>query len=64
MQCEGVFIRNPGNPGKSAGSALRLTAEVLAENIAMLRVFEKSGLRLNAQRESGVVHVVLRLRDG
>jgi RimJ/RimL family protein N-acetyltransferase len=40
-----------------------LTAEVLAENVAMLRVFEKSGLRLNAQREIGVVHVVLRLLD-
>jgi RimJ/RimL family protein N-acetyltransferase len=38
-----------------------LTAEVLAENIAMLRVFEKSGLSFNAQRESGHVRVALRI---
>lgn len=38
-----------------------LTAEVLPENIPMLRVLEKSGLRLNAVHESGLVHIELRL---
>jgi RimJ/RimL family protein N-acetyltransferase len=38
-----------------------LVAEVLPDNISMLKVFEKSGLRISTKRESGVVHVVLRL---
>jgi hypothetical protein len=38
-----------------------LTAEVLADNIPMLRVFERSGLRLTTKREAGVVHVALQL---
>ena len=38
-----------------------LIAEVLPENVAMLRVFEKSGLHLNTKRDSGVVHVTLQL---
>jgi RimJ/RimL family protein N-acetyltransferase len=38
-----------------------LIAEVLPENVAMLRVFEKSGLHLNTKRDSGVVHVALQL---
>ena len=38
-----------------------LTAEVLPDNISMLRVFEKSGLRLSRQRGSQVVHVTLQL---
>ena len=38
-----------------------LIAEVLPENISMLKVFEKSGLRLSTQRESQVVHVTLQL---
>jgi RimJ/RimL family protein N-acetyltransferase len=37
------------------------TAEVLPDNIPMLKVFEKSGLRVSTRRESGVVHVVLQL---
>lgn len=36
-------------------------AEVLPDNAAMLKVFEKSGLRLNTKREARVVHVVLEL---
>jgi ribosomal protein S18 acetylase RimI-like enzyme len=36
-------------------------AEVLPDNIAMLKVFEKSGLRLASRREAGVVHVSLEL---
>jgi RimJ/RimL family protein N-acetyltransferase len=38
-----------------------LTAEVLASNSQMLKVFQKSGLRLGIRRESDVVHVELRL---
>jgi RimJ/RimL family protein N-acetyltransferase len=38
-----------------------LIAEVLPDNVPMLKVFEQSGLRLGTRRESGVVHVTLRL---
>jgi RimJ/RimL family protein N-acetyltransferase len=34
-------------------------AEVLPDNTAMLKVFEKSGLRLRTKRETQVVHVAL-----
>jgi len=37
------------------------TAEVLPENIPMLKTFEKSGLQMGTKRESGTVHVTLRL---
>ena len=36
-------------------------AEVLPDNAAMLKVFEKSGLSLTRKREAQVVHVVLQL---
>jgi RimJ/RimL family protein N-acetyltransferase len=39
-----------------------LIAEVLPDNIPMLKVFEKSGFRLSTRREPQVVHVSLRLR--
>jgi RimJ/RimL family protein N-acetyltransferase len=43
-------------------SGLReLVAQVLPDNTAMLKVFEKSGFGLSTKRESGVVHVALRL---
>jgi RimJ/RimL family protein N-acetyltransferase len=38
-----------------------LTAEVLAENSAMLKVFAKSGLPMRTRREGGVVHVTMAL---
>ena len=38
-----------------------LIAEVLADNISMLKVFQKSGLRLSTTREAGVAHIALRL---
>jgi RimJ/RimL family protein N-acetyltransferase len=38
-----------------------LIAEVLPENIPMLTVFKKSGLRLSTKRERGVVHITLHL---
>jgi RimJ/RimL family protein N-acetyltransferase len=36
-------------------------AEVLPENVAMLKVFERCGLAMTTRREGGVVHVTLRL---
>jgi RimJ/RimL family protein N-acetyltransferase len=38
-----------------------LIAEVLPENIPMLKVLERSGLPFSTTREPGVVHVALRL---
>lgn len=40
-----------------------LIAEVLAENAAMLTVFEKSGCPMRTKREADVVHVTLRLAE-
>ena len=43
-------------------SGLReLVAQVLPDNTAMLKVFEKSGFGLSTERGSGVVHVAVRL---
>jgi RimJ/RimL family protein N-acetyltransferase len=39
----------------------QLYAEVLPSNTAMLKVFERSGLRASSEREPGVVHVTLRV---
>jgi RimJ/RimL family protein N-acetyltransferase len=38
-----------------------LTAEVLSSNKAMLKVFDRSGLRLSTKREAGSTHVTLQL---
>lgn len=46
--------------GRSAGLK-EFTAEVLPENLPMLKVFEKSGLKMSTKREAGVVHVALQL---
>jgi RimJ/RimL family protein N-acetyltransferase len=40
-----------------------LTAEVLPENTAMLKVFERCGLAATTRREGGVVHIAMAL-DG
>ena len=37
-----------------------LTAEVLADNTSMLKVFERSGLTMITTRDAGVIHVALR----
>ena len=37
-----------------------LVAEVLTDNLPMLKVFERSGLAMNTRREGTVVHVTLR----
>ena len=44
-----------------AAGLRELIAEVLPDNAAMLQVFERSGLELRRQRESGVVHLTLQL---
>jgi RimJ/RimL family protein N-acetyltransferase len=44
-----------------AGGLKTLVAEVLAENAAMLKVFEKSGLQLQTKRDAGVVHVRMQI---
>ena len=38
-----------------------LIAEVLHENIAMLRVFQKSGLQLSKKSEAGIVQITMQL---
>jgi RimJ/RimL family protein N-acetyltransferase len=40
-----------------------LVAEVLPDNLPMLRVLDTSGLRLTTKRESQVVHVALQLSE-
>jgi GNAT superfamily N-acetyltransferase len=41
----------------------KLEADVLANNRAMLKVFERSGLPLQLGRDSNIVHVCLRLNN-
>ena len=44
-----------------AGGLEELIAEVLPDNVAMLKVFEKSGLVVNTKHEAGVVHVTMEI---
>src|SRR5262249_15854427 len=46
---------------RRAAGISELLAGVLPDNIAMLKTFEKSGLRVDTRREGGVVHVSLHL---
>ena len=39
----------------------RLTAEMLAENTPMLKVFQRCGLAMATRREGALLHVVLTL---
>jgi RimJ/RimL family protein N-acetyltransferase len=55
-----ALMRHLGAIAHGAGLK-ELTAEVLPENVPMLKVFEKSGFRSSTRREAGVVHVVLQL---
>jgi GNAT superfamily N-acetyltransferase len=55
-----ALMRHLAGLARSAGLK-ELIAEVLPENIPMLKVFEKSGLHLGIRREPQVVHVTLRL---
>jgi hypothetical protein len=38
-----------------------LIADVQPENLAMLKVFETSGLEIRTRRKAGVIHTVLQL---
>jgi GNAT superfamily N-acetyltransferase len=55
-----ALLRHLATIARAAGLK-ELVAEVLPENIPMLKVFEKSGLKLSTKREPGVVHVALQL---
>jgi RimJ/RimL family protein N-acetyltransferase len=57
----GLFMRLLTQIGREHGLQ-RFEAEVLAGNVAMLKVFQHSGLPLRKQIEDGVVHVVMDLR--
>ena len=57
-----VLMRHLAALARSAGLK-ELIAEVLPENTPMLKVFEKSGLKLATKQEDGVVHVALQLSD-
>jgi RimJ/RimL family protein N-acetyltransferase len=48
--------------GIARAAALKeFIAEVLPENVPMLRVFERCGLAMTTRRERGIVHVTLAL---
>lgn len=51
-------MRNLAAIARQAGLN-ELIAEVLGSNGAMLKVFERSGLRMNTRREGPIVHVLL-----
>jgi GNAT superfamily N-acetyltransferase len=54
-----ALMRHLAAIGREAGLR-ELTAEVLRENTARLKVFEKSGLKMRVQREGQYDHVTLR----
>jgi RimJ/RimL family protein N-acetyltransferase len=56
----GALMRHLTTIARDAGLK-EFIAEVLPDNLAMLKVFEKSGLSMRTKREAGVVHVVLAL---
>src|SRR6195256_6682940 len=74
-RAEVAFVVIDGYQGQGLGAALmrhlagiardaglkELIAEVLPENVAMLRVFKKSGLHPTTRREAGIMHVTLPL---
>jgi GNAT superfamily N-acetyltransferase len=56
----GALMRHLATIARDAGLR-ELIAEVLAENGAMLRVFERSGYPARTERSAGIVHLALRL---
>ena len=56
----GLFMRLLTQIGREHGIQ-RFEAEVLAGNVAMLKVFQRSGLPMSKQVEDGVVHVAMDL---
>jgi RimJ/RimL family protein N-acetyltransferase len=57
-----ILMRHIASLARDAGLK-ELIAEVLPDNAPMLKVFEKSGLKLQTTQEDGVVHVTLQLSD-
>ena len=55
-----ALLRHLAILARDAG-VTEFTAEVLPENIPMLKTFEKSGLKMSTKREQGTVHVTLQL---
>jgi ribosomal protein S18 acetylase RimI-like enzyme len=55
-----ALMRHLATIARAAGLE-ELIAEVLADNTSMLKVFQKSGLRIDTTHEAGVVHVALQL---
>ncbi|MGB6351561.1 MAG: GNAT family N-acetyltransferase, partial [Pseudolabrys sp.] len=55
-----VLLRHLTTIARDAGLE-QFTAEVLPDNISMLKVFEKSGLKVDKKREAMAVHVTLQL---
>jgi RimJ/RimL family protein N-acetyltransferase len=56
------LMRHLTEIARAAGLAA-FVAEVLPENLPMLKVFERCGLAMKTRRERGVVHVTLALRQ-
>jgi RimJ/RimL family protein N-acetyltransferase len=56
-----ALMRHLAAIGRRAGLQ-ELIADVLPENTPMLKVFEKSGLRVETKREPTLVHITLQLR--
>ena len=56
----GLFMRLLTQIGRERGIR-RFEAEVLAGNVAMLKVFQRCGLPMTRQAEDGVVHVMMDL---
>ncbi len=56
----GALMRHLAAIARGAGIT-ELIADVLSDNISMLKVFEKSGCRVSTKRDSQVVHVAVQL---
>jgi len=57
-----LLMRHLAALARAAGLAT-LEAEVLADNAAMLKVFERAGLALRTRRDGGVVHLQMSLGE-
>jgi len=55
-----ALLRHLAALARAAGLR-EFVAEVLPDNTAMLRVFERSGLKVQRRRENGVLHITLEL---
>jgi RimJ/RimL family protein N-acetyltransferase len=55
-----ALMRHLATLGREAGLH-EFTAEVLSENVPMLNVFERSGLKMTTEPDGTVMHVTLRL---